>query len=326
MTARWTKCARWRGAVALCLLAAWPAARADTESVDIGPGPASPWLDPAYRARLANGVLEAVFQAGRLCELRDRRTDRRLLSVDPADFPQRWRLFGDAEFSVAGCEINHRAGPDSVTCRYSAPNGTTWQLHRTMEPGAGDLVLRASAATAQPVDEMRAIFFGCDLSEHALVTVDEVGVGRVNTHPWEGRIVQDPARGGSPSSIVPPLVALFQGESRGWFLEGREPRIGPALVMARGRGDRVDLGFGRRFPRTTRTQPSYYIQQHTHVGAGPDGPAARETTVDAFHTAVRGRILLIGRFPRASSIRFQGAYAMRNEFSVNWCIVRALLL
>src|SRR5262249_26522767 len=67
-----------------------------------------------------------------------------------------------------------------------------------------------------------------------------------------------------------PLVALFQGEKSGFFLEGRNPEIGPSVLMMRGTGKQADLGFVRRFAIPTNTPKLYDVRLRSYRGHWQD--------------------------------------------------------
>src|SRR5439155_16158369 len=139
-----------------------------------------------------------------------------------------------------------------------------WELRWQTGPHSGDLVLQTSARCPKPVDEIRILFFGCDISLHSLVWVDVNGVGRPIHAPWNDSTIGDPQGAGSPMGYMHPLVALFQGDSSGFFIEGREPRIGPACVMMRGTGQSANIGMARKFPLLTDSPQMYEIRLRTY--------------------------------------------------------------
>src|SRR5439155_7808247 len=141
-----------------------------------------------------------------------------------------------AQIDLDGSTVTQEAKGNSLISRIHLANGTQWELRWSAEQGNGDLLLQTSARCAKPVDEMRILFFGCDIAHHTLVWVDVNGVGRPIHAPWNDSTIGDPQGAGSPMGYMHPLVALFQGDSSGFFIEGREPRIGPACVMMRGTG------------------------------------------------------------------------------------------
>src|SRR5213075_18583 len=112
--------------------------------------------------------------------------------------------------------------PDSIISRFHAPDGREWEWRWTMEPGAGDLVLNTTAHSSQPVELFRAIFFGADIVDHKLVSVNSSGVGEQFRAPWNEKFIGDPEKDASPMSAPAPLIALFEGEKTGWLIEGRD--------------------------------------------------------------------------------------------------------
>lgn len=228
------------------------------------------WRDSAQRVTLGNDALEARFQAGLPYRLVDRATGRTLLNLDPSKLPSRQPVFGTTAIDLDACTVSLETGPGFVHSRFRGPEGDEWILGWTIEPGAGDLILRASCSSAQPVEECRVVLFGCDIAQHNMVIVNCSGVGEQYQAPWHGNIIGDPETAGTPMSILQPLVALFEGETSGWVVEGREPRIGPALLMARGDGTTVNLAFTRRFPFPTKSPGMYEIRIRPYQGRWED--------------------------------------------------------
>lgn len=228
------------------------------------------WRDPALRSTLRNDILEADLQGGRLVRLTDRRTQAVLLDTAAADLPATAPLFGPGPFDLDACAVTQQVAAGSLTCRYEAPDGARWVLHWSIEPRAGDLVLDARAEAAHPVDEMRHVLHGIDLARGRMVMIDNLGGGRAFAGPWQGSFVGDPHRDAVPLIFVHPLVALFEGVRGGLFVEGREAGMGPATLMARGRGERVDVGFTRGFPLGTTSPRMYEIRLRAWQGTWPD--------------------------------------------------------
>ena len=115
---------------------------------------------------------------------------------------------------------------------------------------------------------MRILFFGCDIADHDLVTVNSAGKGEQFSAPWNGKLanVGDPEKDGAPFSDVRPLLALFQGREQpsGWLLEGRDLKIGPSMVMYRGDGQTATVAMDRSFPIPTKTPEMYELRLRTY--------------------------------------------------------------
>ena len=224
------------------------------------------WRGASNRSVLSNHALEARFQAGLVYQVVDRATGNALLHVDPSTLPSKQPVFGTKPMDLDACAVSTEAGRSTVSSRFRAPDGAEWTLRWTIEPGQGDLILHSSCSDTQSVEECRVVLFGCDISRHNLVIVNCSGVGEQYHAPWNGNVVGDPETGGSPMSVLQPLVALFDGGNSGWVVEGREPRIGPALLMVRGEGGTANLGLTRRFLAPVKTPGMYEIRIRAYQG------------------------------------------------------------
>ncbi len=222
--------------------------------------PALSWRDPYYRKELKNEALAAQLQSGFLVRLTDRKSGRDLVSIDPSEIPSSLPLFGDQSVTLDDFEVHMRASGESVLTRFEAPDRTQWDISWTIEPGSGDLIANSRASAPDPVGELRMFFLGCDIAEHAVIWVGGYGVGRHFRAPWSGAPIGDPVGPVSPQSFVHPLVSLFQAGREGWFIEGREERIGPACLMIGGKGGTVNLAYVRRFPIPTNRPRLYEIR------------------------------------------------------------------
>lgn len=223
------------------------------------------WRKKSNVATLRNDSIEATFQGGFLSELKDRKTREVLLRVDPKDLPSNPPLFGpDRRFDLDAGKMEQDVGGNSVKVIFRSDEGTEWTLHWTLEPGDGDLILRTSAKTGDPIDRMVVLFSGCDISSHSMVWVDGYGVGHVVSAPWSETKLGDPEKVSGNAQAFP-LVALFQGnKAGGWFLEGRDPDAGPANCMVAGHGGTVTVGLTKGFPLTTTSPEMYEIRLRTY--------------------------------------------------------------
>ena len=143
------------------------------------------WRDGTLRATLTGRSLEAEFQAGQLVALRHRDGDQPLLYVSDPD--PAVALFGARMVNLDSAKARQQVAGRSLTCRYSWPDGSTWDLAWTLEE-RGDLVLQTAADVTEPVDQMGITFPGCDLVRHALTTVTNFCVGTQVRAPWTGMI------------------------------------------------------------------------------------------------------------------------------------------
>src|SRR5581483_3471594 len=96
------------------------------------------WRSDAQRTSLKNASLEAHFQAGILCRLRDVATGKELLSVDPAKLPSQLLILDTAPVNLDECTVSTEASTSSVTTRYQLPGGDQILLKWTIEPAKGD--------------------------------------------------------------------------------------------------------------------------------------------------------------------------------------------
>ncbi len=234
----------------------WPAAAAIASDS---------WQDPSNRAVLKNQSMEATFQAGQLCELQNLSDGSVLLSVDPAQIPSRIPLFGSSSIDLSACAVRQTLVKNTLTTTLTANDGSIWTLEWKIEPKKGDLVLNSSFKANKPIDEMRVLFFGADIATRQLVWVDNVGISNVAKSPAVGPIaLGNPIRDSAPNVFVHPLVALFQGSGSGWFVEGRDERIGPSCLMIYGTGDKANLGMTRKFTAPANEAKMYEIRFRTY--------------------------------------------------------------
>ena len=229
-----------------------------------------PWQDVANRCVLTNAAMEARFQSGIIYRLTDRATGQVLLDADAAALPSEPRIFGKSGINLDACAVSQQVTADAVTVEFSAPDGTTWRLEWTLEAGRGDLVLRTSARAPGPVETFFVVFRGCDIEHHAMVTVGNIGECRIDRAPWDGEFLWNAETVSAAPTYVQPIVALFEGEGAGWFLEGREQKVGPANVLARGHGASADVGLVRGYPIPTTTPEMYEIRVRTYAGQWED--------------------------------------------------------
>jgi len=217
---------------------------------------AGSWLDESNHATLENETLAATFQSGLLVELKDRKTQRKLISVHPGKLPSRIPFFGPIALDLDAATVVQKKRPGALSCRIDCADGTVLEMEWLLEDGkSADLVLRSTARTSTPVEQFQIPFFGADISDHSLVWISNYGASHVHRAPWNGSL-GDVANGIS-RSYLQPIVALFEGEGSGWFVEGREEKIGPANITVQGRGDTVDLSLARAFAIPT-TEPAMF--------------------------------------------------------------------
>ena len=225
---------------------------------------ASAWRGEEHRSVLRNESVRAVFQGGWIQSLTDTTKGKELLSVDPGALPNNVLIFDQKPSDLDSAVVRtSRDGNDAVS-RYRFPGGFALQIHWSIEPGDGDLILKLSTRTPGPVEVIRYNLLGCDIEDHALVWIHGYGTATVRRAPWNEFFLGDPQRDGPPSAFPHPVVTLFQGNNAGWFIEGRDPRIGPANVMVKGTGNRANLGMVRRFAPGEKDPQLYEVRIRTY--------------------------------------------------------------
>lgn len=165
---------------------------------------AASWREPALQSVLTNEVMEARFQAGWLYALKHLDGGAALMQGTPDTLPAQPQLLGTnyghlMEIDLDACLVEQDVGDQALTTRYRAPDGTRWQFTWSIEPGRGDLVLRASAQAVEPVTQFRLAIADCDISAHRLVRVNHLGVGEQVRAPWKGSFGD--VRPGGPAGI-----------------------------------------------------------------------------------------------------------------------------
>lgn len=232
---------------------------------------AASWRDGVYRATLRNDAIEAEFQAGVLCLLRDVVTGEVLLQTDPASLPAKLPVLGPHSLDVDTCEVEQTVTDNELWVRVSSPEGIVWETTWRAEQGRGDLSLTSRVSSPHPIEEIRVVIPGADIKDRRLVWLHGYGTGNVARAPQQGAIaVGNPYADGSPWGFPHPLVALFEGDSDGWFVEGRDPRVGPACLMIVGKGECADLGFVRRFPFPANSAEMYEIRIRVYHSSWTD--------------------------------------------------------
>ncbi len=224
------------------------------------------WRDPLMRSVLRNTTIEASFQGGQLYRLKDLSNNKVLLEVNPADLPAKLPVFGPpSSIDLDACKVKQSLTSSKLVVNIATPSGDTWNITWRIERGRGDLVCNSSATSSQPIPEMRAFFFGADIKDHQVVWMHGYGTGNVARAPYRGAVVGgNPLIDGAPFGFPHPPVALFESSGSGWFIEGRDPRPGPAFLMINGVGDRVDMGMTRLFPFPKTTADMYEVRIRTY--------------------------------------------------------------
>lgn len=213
---------------------------------------------------LGTPSVEVELERGLPTRIVNRVTGQALISREAAAAPGTVALFGPARLRLGDAEVRTRVAPGKAVARYEWPDGSAWVV-RWSAAASGDLIVQASGRSRTPVSQFRFALTGCNVREMKLVTVTNFGVGLVRQAPWN-ELPPDAAQDEYFPQYVQPLVALFEGEGGGFFVEGRCPEVGPANLIAHGRGDTADLTFIRGFPHPTRTPGMFEIRLRAYKG------------------------------------------------------------
>jgi hypothetical protein len=223
---------------------------------------AASWRDSSYRVSISNEHVLAEFQAGILCKLRDLKTNKNLVDLQPEDLDSKLPIFGSSGIDLDACTVSLDSAEDEFTYHLADPAGTALHLTWTLEPN-GDLVFQCSAKSPEPVRVLRIPFYGCNISRYRVVLISVYGAGWVHQAPWTESF-GDPAMGDFGYVHAP--VALFEGAATGWFVEGRDAKLGPGNLFAQGRGDTADLTMIRGFPVPSREPAMFEIRFRPYLG------------------------------------------------------------
>ena len=245
---------RTRCAAALCVLSASALCRA------------AGWQDPAVRETLSNDALVARLQGGFLYELKTADASRALIDMAPGELTAVLPAFGPPGVDLGDADVVMSNGTAQVDYTLTWADGTAWSLSWTVE--ATDLVLRASAQLPAPTGMFAYTLEGCHIAEHTVVTVGGYGVAHARSAPFTGTIFGGTTRDAMPWTLLQPLVALFEGDGGGWFVEGRDLQIGPSNLRPFGMGDTVDLVISRAFPEVWETNAPALFEVRLRPYAG----------------------------------------------------------
>ncbi len=213
---------------------------------------------------LATPSVEVELQRGVPVRITNRLTGQVLVSREAPVEAGSVALFGPAGLRLADASVRERTAPEGTFTRYEWPDGSAWVVQWSAD-ASGDLILRASGRSRTPVGQFRFPLVGCSIRDMKLVTVTNFGVGLVRQSPWD-EPPTDPAQDEYFPQYVQPLVALFQAQAGGFFVEGRCLEVGPANLIAHGRGDTADLTFIRGCPKPSRTPVMFEIRIRAYKG------------------------------------------------------------
>ena len=214
-------------------------------------------------ARLASDTIEVLLHGGMPVEIRNRLTGDQLISAGAQSATYEIGIFGSGRHSLGQAVVRQQATDRDVFTRYEFPDGTALAVRWSVDV-SGDLVIVASGRSRGRVDQLRFPLLGCNVQDFQLVAVTNFGVGVVHRGPWH-----DPPENRFADlhlQYVHPLVALFEGQQGGFFVEGRCPEVGPANMRLHGNGDTADITFIRGMPRPTYTPEMFEIRIRAYQG------------------------------------------------------------
>ena len=214
------------------------------------------WQDEAVRGTLRNDALVARLQGGFLYELTTADATRKLVNLAPGELAAVRRVFDTTSLDLGAADVVLADNAGRLDYTLTWADGTTLRLNWRIE--GADLVLRASARTPSAVGTFAYTLQGCDIADHSVVWVSNFGASHAERAPWTGSLGD--VHHGFSRGFVHPLVALFEGEGAGWFMEGREEKIGPANILLQGRGATVDATLVRGFPAATTAPELFEIR------------------------------------------------------------------
>src|SRR5262249_10164317 len=134
---------------------------------------------------LRNDAIEATIRSGMLCSLRQRDSQVELILDKPADQQLGFNPFCEgADVDFAKCHIEQKSDSSSARFEIRAADGSQFELSWAIEPGRGDLILRAHARALKPITQFSFPIASCDIAKHTLVTVSNYGEGLEAKAPW----------------------------------------------------------------------------------------------------------------------------------------------
>ena len=230
--------------------------------------PAASWQDLANRGTLTSAGFTARVQGGFLYELQVAGSGEFLVQTAPASLTAVHPIFGTVSLNLAAANVTLSSTGTNLAYSLSFPDGTAWAIDWSLQ--GSDLVLRTDATRPGAVEMFTFPIEGCRIATRDLVMVDHNGTGHVFENGWTGTF-GDPNRSGMPQSAVQPMVALFQGATNGWAVEGRDLELGPSIHRAFGGGSDAEIYFSHGFMHQPTSAPDMFeIRFRLYSGAWQD--------------------------------------------------------
>ncbi len=227
------------------------------------------WRSTQLQTTLTNSTLTAKFQAGLIYQLKDTVTNEVLLSIDPTQINAVQSIFGTASVNLNSATVSQTFSSSQVNAHFQWTNGSVWDINWSLV--GGDLVLNTSAQNPLPVSMFSYMLPNSDIASHTLVSIDTNGTAHSMNAPYTGSMFAGSDPQSMPMTAVQPLVALYQGNGAGWFVEGRDLNVGPSNMRAFGKGQIADLQAARGYMHQPSTTPSLYeVRIRTYHGAWQD--------------------------------------------------------
>jgi len=175
--------------------------------------------------------MEASFQSGLIYRLKDLATGKLLLSVDPEDLPSQLLIL-DTTPPIWIVQDLDEGGRELGCDHIQTASGDKWLVSGPSE-GQRGLDTPVLARTAKPVAEIRYII--PDATSPSIPWCGRAFSGwEVMNAPWTAWRSAIRKKMGVPLVTSSLWSRSFREKNNGWWLEGRDARIGPANVMVKG--------------------------------------------------------------------------------------------
>jgi hypothetical protein len=216
------------------------------------------WQSADLRVTLQSDTVEGKFQAGNLYELTNLSNGQKLINREPASLDAVLPIFGTTSVNLDAASVTHTATASSTATTYSWADGTTWGVNWSVD--GDDLVLETSATTPQSVQLFSYFISGTDVINHNVISIGVNGVAHQSTGAFQGPLLTNAGTDqiSAPQSQVQPLVALFEGDSSGFFIAGRDPDIGPSNMRPFGAGNTASVMISRSMEHLPSQTPNLY--------------------------------------------------------------------